>query len=542
MHHHNVDTVARYVNHSLIAQWDDRNRLVLRIVQKSGGVLQWAELVVGILNAAIQEGATQRLIDLTVLEMPGDLDGLYEWLLSTLTAEEKAETLALFQWVILASEPPRLNDLKTAVRITPPWAISEMRPENALVVDDRSTLGNLGRSVYDPEAFDNPQNFHRWLRTASVGLLEVRPWTGIDKGRPSNVPLGLRRVHVIHESVRTFFLSGRGFAALDKNNVATLYSHSWSEDDLADLSHYVLLNTCIAYLSMADFDHVGSHGQQLAMAPMPTEEVKFWRAKQYSERRIIISSYPFLKYAVNNLLYHMLSPRAFRYHMPQKEILKLFAANNCRLWRLWTALLGVKPSDPDAALAVCARGPAGPLLDPVYGACYRLERVFRRVSKLAEKIGVQAPYGRGTNFESASVRTSCIIAKTQGSVVEQGIGSRKGHSTPEPPRHPGSNLRVETGQQRPPRQKEKPPVSMGVSPTFPASSSSRSQSRGQEQGHREQRVDSYTSSSDVPSIFSPVDCGPGSPMSAQTLLSPLSALEAGFEGASKGYGQQRGWS
>ncbi|KLU90869.1 hypothetical protein MAPG_09394 [Magnaporthiopsis poae ATCC 64411] len=408
MNHRNVDDITRFVDCRLEAPWPCRGATVQRIVRKSGGVFLWAELVVGIINAAISEGASRTLVDNTVLEMPGDLDGLYEWMLSTLKPSEKAQSLALFQWTMLASEPMRLNDLRTAMAVTKPLTLDDSLPRSALSVDPPTTLTDLHRrkGIDDGrddgeedrhgagglEGFDSAWNFYRDVRAFSLGLLKARPDTDAE-GKPRPEPLGLQRVYAIHESVVSFFLSGRGFAALDKGSDLTPYSLSFSSLDLRDTSHYVLLHACLAYLNLADFaclekKHLGRNGVHdrhiyLPLAPMPRQETIYWRKNVLDQRRLIISSYPFLRYAVDNLIFHMLSPRAFRYYLPQSDVLRLFAANDCRLWRRWTALLGVPISDPIAALEICAAGPAHELLDPVYGARYRLERIFRRVSKIA---------------------------------------------------------------------------------------------------------------------------------------------------------------
>ncbi|TLS29941.1 hypothetical protein PpBr36_03947, partial [Pyricularia pennisetigena] len=501
MQHRNIDDIVRYVSLNLEADWERRHSTVLRVARKSGGVFLWAELVVGILNAAIWEGATQALVDDMILEMPGYLDGLYEWLLSTLTAEEKVETLALFQWAILASEPMRLDDLVAAVRVTPSWAIDEMRPEHALAVDPPMSFRRLG----DLGAI-GLRDCRGWLNVASLGLLEVRP-------EPSDAAsgelVGSQRVHVIDESVRKFFLSGRGFAALDKDNETTFYSDSWSEQDLGDVSHYALFKACIKFLDMTDFDLLG---RELTRASRRAD-IAYWRAKQHEERRLIMSSYPFLQYAVDNLLYHMLSPRRFRYHLPQKEILNLFAANNCRLWRRWTFLIGVRINEPEAALAVSAEGPAGPLLDPVYGARFRLERVFRRVSKMAEmghrvSFKIQDEGERTDDLEQGNLRPG---SQNQDGGMQPYAAAHLPRAFPEPmPRKLKSCLKVDI--------RPKPPAVTVATPTSTGSS-------------RHDRIVSYTST-DVPSIFSPVDMG--SPGSVHSLMSPLSVLEASFEAAAKG--------
>ena len=362
MKDHNADDILRYISLNLIAEWEERNVTVHQIASKANGVFLWAEIVVNILNAAIEEGAMQELIEDTIAELPTDIDGLYEWILSTLNADEKAETLVLMQWVILASEPLRLNDLRIALRLTKPWKPETDRPEQALKLGPPSSIRDLRKP--GNTAYDSPYQFHRFIRSRSVGLLELKPET---RDGVIHEPLGLQRVQVIHESVRTFFLRGRGYACLAGSQAARFGSFT-------DVSHFALLRACLAYLNMTDFESLGNGS--LPLAPMPYEESKFWRKNVTDQRNLVMSSYPFLQYAVDNLLYHLLSPREFRYFLPQQALLDAFSQHRSRLWRRWTALLG--ESSPDAILRNAST--AEDLLSPVYGARFSLERVFRKLS------------------------------------------------------------------------------------------------------------------------------------------------------------------
>jgi len=375
-HQRNLDDILRFVSLNLVAEWEDRNRTVLRIGAKAGGCFLWAEIVVQVLNSAIEEGASQELIDDAIMDMPEDVDGLYEWLFSAMSVEEKAETMALFRWVLLSSESPRLNDLRVAMRLTKSWNYQEIKPHKALDIGPAMSIRDLRRPASEAGAFDTPYQFHRWIRSRSIGLLELQPAA---RDGVTSEPLGLQRVQVIHESVRTFFLSGRGFACLSRNRPP---AHSPSRTvEMIDQAHYSILYACLTYLNMADFEPLGSG--KLAPAPMSAEESKYWRSNARDQRRLVMSSYPFLQYAVDNLLLHLLSPRAIRYYLPQMQIFRLFSANRCRLWRRWTALLGCSASEPEAMLAICADGTARDLLSPVFGTQTRIERVFRKLSSVA---------------------------------------------------------------------------------------------------------------------------------------------------------------
>lgn len=377
MHLRNSDDILRYINLNLVAEWEERNTTVMRIGRKAAGVFLWAEIVVNIMNAAIAEGASEDLIDYTLEEVPGDLHGLYEWMLATLNETEKAESLTLFQWVILAAEPMRLNDLFIAVRLTegsPFTSYDQFGPFMALRVGRPLSMRDLRQLRNSEITSDTPYQFHRWLRARSIGLLELKSDTSQST---INEPLGLQRVQPIHSSVRTFFLSGRGFPCLCEGSPSV--SPSLSTDDFIDISHYALLRACLVFLNMRDFEHIGHHRAGNTTPMCSPHETRFQQQAAVDQRKLVMSSYPFLQYAVDNFLFHMLSPRYFRYFLPQHEVLLAFSHNRFRLWRRWTSLLGT--TDAAVILGKHAASSSGTsaLLSPVFGACYRLERVFRRL-------------------------------------------------------------------------------------------------------------------------------------------------------------------
>ncbi|OAA65369.1 hypothetical protein SPI_02156 [Niveomyces insectorum RCEF 264] len=381
MHQQNVDDILRYVSLNLIAEWEDRNSTVLRIGTKAAGCFLWAEIVVSILNAAIEEGATEELVEEAVAEMPGDIDGLYEWLFSTLSPDEKVETLILMQWVLFSPEPLRLNDLCIAIQLSQTWRPFNVHPYTALHLGPPTSIRDLRRPVSEGGAFDSPSQFYSWVRSRSIGLLELQPQSR--GGGSTYEPQGLQCVQVIHESVRNFFLSGRGFGSLAPDPQLDVCSHrDGAVNDFADNAHYSLVRACLSYLNVVELEPLGQYGK-LEPASMPADESTYWKDNVRDQRHLVMSSYPFLQYAVNNLVYHLLSPRLFRYHLPQCDILRVFSANRCQIWRRWTALLGCSFADPDAVLVKCIEGPAKGLLDPVFGTRYRLERIFRKLSKQA---------------------------------------------------------------------------------------------------------------------------------------------------------------
>ncbi|KAL2131701.1 hypothetical protein VTI74DRAFT_4720 [Chaetomium olivicolor] len=425
LHLRNGDDILRYVNLNLVAEWEERNRLVVKIVKKAGGVFLWAEIVVNILNAATMEGATQEMIEYTLEEIPDDLHGLYEWMLSALNDCERAESLILFQWVMLAAEPMRLNDLFLAVRLTHPNPFDlyeQQGPLMAFNIGAPFSTWELRQLRNSEITSDTPHQFHRWLRARSIGLLELR-----SDSPSTNEPLGLRRVHPIHPSVQTFFLSSpRGFATLSTSNPSIPPSLPLST--FLDIFHITLLRACLTYLNMRDFEPLGhgaSRRRKRSSSPttpslfppspytplaatrlphcvtslLPPSTIPTTNAPSISlsatQRHLITTSYPFLAYATHNLLHHLLAPTPFRYFLPQQALFGALARDDFRLWKRWTVLLG--SHDP----AVILQRHSAPgrevarLLEPVFGARVRVERVLRKVSRLASAGGAAPGLGGG---------------------------------------------------------------------------------------------------------------------------------------------------
>ena len=100
------------------------------------------------------------------------------------------------------------------------------------------------------------------------------------------------------------------------------------------------------------------------------------------QRELVISSYPFLRYAVKHLVYHLPSPEAHRHNLPPQRLYQ--RTTHCRLWRRWIALLG--EGDPNLNLSKCSS--AKHLSRTDWSAGHRLQRVFKSISRLVSGRGV----------------------------------------------------------------------------------------------------------------------------------------------------------
>lgn len=427
----NAEEIRLYLDNHLVLDMEERPAIADKMLNKAAGVMLWAEMVTKIVNDASEEGVSGEIV-LSMLDdiAPGHhgseglLDDLFAWKLRRLSAVEQAQALAVMQWVMLAPEPLRLNELLVALRLTllacrrgahsydgRSWDISQ-----TLVVDPAISLKELRAADTDAQGIgttimDSPSQFWKWLHELSQGLLRLES-EGAPDSNISSEPLGLQRVRPAHESVHRFFLKGRGFQTLlptpfhdDPHTSKPLPS----TERFIDTSYYTLLHVCLVYLNITELDALGREKPLLNPAPgsaLPPMETSKWRAHTDAQRRMVMSSYPLLRYAVDHLVFHLLCPRQYRYFLPQGALLSMFAANRCRIWRRWTHLLGfsIVDASPEALLAQVAKGPAGRLLAPVYGARYRLERVLRRVWRMAmeQQRGRSGSGGGGVGGGSSS--------------------------------------------------------------------------------------------------------------------------------------------
>lgn len=394
----NSDEIRQYVVEHLVSDMDERDAIAEKMVDRAGGLSIWAELVVGVVNDASEDGVSGEVIlgmldDITSPRLStrqSKLNALYSWKLGRMNRTEMAQALVLMQWVMLSPEPLRLNELLVAMRLTmltwPRAGLAGWDMKKTLDVEPAMSLKDLRKSTSGERGItmDSPLLFWRWIHRMSQGLLRLESAGSGDK--ISSEPLALQRVLPTDDSVQMFFLQGQGFQCLlplPENP----QDNPPSTESFVDGSYCNMLHACLLYLNMSDLESLGRGAKPLRPMPddLPLQEKTKWRKNAEDQRRMVMSSYPFLRYVVDNLIFHLLCPRAYRYFLPQKELLHLFTANRCRIWRRWTNLLGfsIADAEPRAILKRASQGAAKTVLDPVYGANYRLERVLRKVWKTA---------------------------------------------------------------------------------------------------------------------------------------------------------------
>ncbi|KAI5460503.1 Pfs, NB-ARC and ankyrin domain protein [Mariannaea sp. PMI_226] len=236
-----VDTELK-IGHSRLAE---QIRTELR--EKASGIFMWVVLVVGILNKQYDRGRIHELRK-KLRDIPGDLHTLFHDML-TRDHHNKDELLLCIQWVLYARHPLKPEQLYYAI-------LSAIAPEHLSNWNsDEITATDMKRFILD----------------SSKGFVEATK---------SKNPT----IQFIHESVKDFLLKENGLREI------------WSElgENFQGECHERLKQCCLNYMSVDVATYLDIGGS----LPKATTE-KAAHLRQSAE-----VSFPFLQYAVRNVLYH----------------------------------------------------------------------------------------------------------------------------------------------------------------------------------------------------------------------------------------------
>ncbi|KAK6532498.1 hypothetical protein TWF281_006687 [Arthrobotrys megalospora] len=255
--------IANYL-HSELKAGPSRQAQEIRteILEKASGVFLWVVLVVHILNKEYDRGRIHALRK-RLKEIPTRLNELFKDIL-TRDAQNMDDLLLCIQWILYAKRPLELVELYFAI-------LAGQSPED------------LG--VWDPDEITK-EDMGRFILSSSKGLAEVTKSAG-------------QIVQFIHESVRDFLLKENGLSEL------------WAE--FGSLNSHERLKQCCYHYIKVDMSH-----ELPLKEPLPVANTS-----QAIDIRLQASTkFPFLEYAVRNLLYH--ADLAGSYGSPQEAFIDSF--------------------------------------------------------------------------------------------------------------------------------------------------------------------------------------------------------------------------
>ncbi|KAL4970640.1 ankyrin repeat-containing domain protein [Aspergillus stella-maris] len=259
--------ITNYVHSELrVGKSSQAGQIRENVIKRASGVFLWVVLVVKILRKEYDHGRIHELKQ-RLEEIP---DGLHELLNDILTRDNNnmQETLLCLQWILYAKRPLTRAELYFAI-------LAGTEQETNFFTDWTA------KDIADEE-------LDRFILDASKGLAEVA------KSKKSPI------VQFIHESVRDFMrskaLSGLQFGAID-----------------AGTSHDVLKLCCLVFVNIDVYAYLPQSGD------LP--QAKTHDADSLIEE--LSQSYPFLKYAVQNIFHHANS--AAEHQIPQDSFLAAFS-------------------------------------------------------------------------------------------------------------------------------------------------------------------------------------------------------------------------
>ncbi|RYP71044.1 hypothetical protein DL769_004757 [Monosporascus sp. CRB-8-3] len=230
------------IGHNKLAE-----QIRIELKEKASGVFMWVVLVVEILNKEYDGGRIHALRR-RLRDIPGDLHELFRDIL-TRDHYNRDELLLCIQWLLFAKQPLKPEQLYFAI-------LSGVEPEVL--------------SEWNPDEVTAPV-VQRFILSSSKGLAEITK---------SKNPT----VQFIHESVKDFLLKENGLREV------------WSDlgRDFQGESHERLKQCCLNYMSI-DLSAYLNIGNSLPKAS----------SQEAAElRQLANKSFPFLEYAVRNVLYH----------------------------------------------------------------------------------------------------------------------------------------------------------------------------------------------------------------------------------------------
>ncbi|RYO15465.1 hypothetical protein AA0111_g11677 [Alternaria arborescens] len=215
--------------------------------EKSSGVFMWIVLVVDILNEEY-DGGRMYALEQRLKQIPADLHALFQDIL-TRDSKDKEELILCLQWVLFAKQPLQPEQLYLAILAgAAPDALATQHHQEVTL-----------------------ETIRKFLLRSSKGLTEIT--------KTKN-----KKVQFIHESVRDFLLKENGLSKI------------WPEfaNNFQGQSHDRLKQCCLNYISI-------DVATPLKL-PDPLPDAGSDPAARL--RKSAASKFPFLEYAVQNVLYH----------------------------------------------------------------------------------------------------------------------------------------------------------------------------------------------------------------------------------------------
>jgi ankyrin repeat protein len=263
------------------------------IKERASGVFLWVRLVVDHILHLERTGYGLKKIETALYRIPQDLSDLYRELLRDM----EPASLKLIQWILFATRPLSLDELRWAMVIEPSC------PHTTL------------QSYRDVENYASDANaMKRQIQTLSCGLVEASRLSTISMAFWPRTTVQMREVvQFIHQSVKDFFL---------ESGLSMLQS-SLTNDRAVRLAHLRLSQICIRYLTMEEISRWPEDKSRYSISQLDI-------IPQSADKYIC---FPFLHYATTSWISH--SAKGDDGRISQEPLLDLFGWPSKTYFELW---------------------------------------------------------------------------------------------------------------------------------------------------------------------------------------------------------------
>lgn len=269
---HNNDDIENYIELKLKPLLNRRyiDKLKARIIEKAQGVFLWVVLVVSKIVKANDHGESMERMQAMVEDVPDKLESLYRDTLNSVSKTDPAETLLILQWIICATRPITLLELRYALEFQKCRYKSQAEMEDSFSFIESDLQMDL---------------LHR-VRTG--GLTDTSTYWPIQTEYARQIfdTNSQTTVHLVHDSVRSFLLQHGGFQLLQ----------SGTADDILRQGHKKLAETCINYLDTSELRYVAESYPEADTLGL-TKSVELFQQ--------LCRQHPFLIYSLHSVFEHI---------------------------------------------------------------------------------------------------------------------------------------------------------------------------------------------------------------------------------------------
>ncbi|KAM5457766.1 hypothetical protein McanCB49686_002751 [Microsporum canis] len=269
---HNNDDIENYIEKKLEPLFKRRHIDKLRsyIVEKAKGVFLWVVLVVGQIIKANDNGASLGKMQEIVEAVPDKLESLYREALKSANTKCPSETLLILQWMLSATRPITLLELRYALAFQTGEYKSQAEAEDSL------------------SFIQSDQQMDLLHRAHTGGLMETKTQILVSTEYARQIFNTDKQttIHFVYDSVKGFLLKHGGLQLFDSSPT----------DKLLHQGNERLAEACINYLDTTELRHAAeSHAEPDVLGL--TKSVELFQR--------LCRLHPFLLYSLNSVFEHI---------------------------------------------------------------------------------------------------------------------------------------------------------------------------------------------------------------------------------------------